>query len=185
MRVLPGFGNRRGCAGRRGVTAGAEAGSGRDVTGSFRDVPPLRPVRALSEFLADHIELAVPLGAAPPNQRRAILYFAAATFASKARPTSGRRDAGGSSRRWPRRAGRDLALVLNEASSVGVELFVGERPPQAGPPGVLAVGLLTVVTWQGARPPSRCWLGPARTASGWSGIRPSTPTGRLSSTRLA
>jgi hypothetical protein len=91
MRVLPGFGDRRDCAGHRGVTAGAEAGSGRDVTSSFRDVPPLRSVRATSEFLADHLELAVPLGAAPPNQRRAILYCAAATFASKARPTSGGR----------------------------------------------------------------------------------------------
>jgi hypothetical protein len=43
---------------------------------------------------------------------------------------------------------RDLVLVLNEASSAGAELFVHDRPAQAGPPGVLAVGLLTVVTWQ-------------------------------------
>ncbi|HEX2771890.1 MAG TPA: DUF2332 domain-containing protein [Micromonosporaceae bacterium] len=46
---------------------------------------------------------------------------------------------------------RDLALVLNEASSAGAELFVGRRPAEAGPRGVLAVGLLTVVTWQGGR----------------------------------
>lgn len=48
-------------------------------------------------------------------------------------------------------ATRDLAVVLNEASSAGAELFVGRRPTQAGPPGVLAVGLLTVLRWQGGR----------------------------------
>ncbi|HEY0699138.1 MAG TPA: DUF2332 domain-containing protein [Micromonospora sp.] len=48
-------------------------------------------------------------------------------------------------------ARRDLAVVLNEASAVGAELFLGRRPEQAGPPGVLAVGLLTVVVWRGGR----------------------------------
>ena len=43
---------------------------------------------------------------------------------------------------------RDLAVVLNEASEAGAELFLGHRPEPAGPPGVLAVGLLTVVTWR-------------------------------------
>lgn len=46
-------------------------------------------------------------------------------------------------------AERDLTVVLNEASGCGAELFLAARPAEAGPPGVLAVGLLTVVTWLG------------------------------------
>ncbi|GAA4701898.1 DUF2332 domain-containing protein [Phytohabitans rumicis] len=48
-------------------------------------------------------------------------------------------------------ARRDLAMVLNEASQCGAELFTGQRPVQAGPRGVLAVGLLTLVMWRGGR----------------------------------
>lgn len=48
-------------------------------------------------------------------------------------------------------AEQDLTVVLNEASSSGAELFLGRRPAQAGPPGVLSVGLLTVVAWRNGR----------------------------------
>ncbi|BCB82230.1 DUF2332 domain-containing protein [Phytohabitans flavus] len=47
-------------------------------------------------------------------------------------------------------ARRDLTVVLNEASQCGAELFTG-RPAEAGPRGVLAVGLLTLVAWRGGR----------------------------------
>ncbi|GFJ78097.1 hypothetical protein Phou_022770 [Phytohabitans houttuyneae] len=47
-------------------------------------------------------------------------------------------------------ARRDLAVVLNEASQCGAELFTG-RPAEAGPRGMLAVGLLTLVVWRGGR----------------------------------
>ncbi|WP_173159076.1 DUF2332 domain-containing protein [Phytohabitans suffuscus] len=47
-------------------------------------------------------------------------------------------------------ARRDLTVVLNEASQSGAELFTG-RPAEAGPRGVLAVGLLTLVAWRGGR----------------------------------
>lgn len=48
-------------------------------------------------------------------------------------------------------AGRDLAVLLNEASEAGAELFQDHRPAAAGPAGVLSVGLLTLVTWRGGR----------------------------------
>jgi hypothetical protein len=44
-------------------------------------------------------------------------------------------------------ARRDLTVVLNEASQCGAELFT-RRPAEAGPRGVLAVGLLTLVAWR-------------------------------------
>jgi hypothetical protein len=47
-------------------------------------------------------------------------------------------------------ARRDLTVVLNEASQCGAELFTG-RPAEAGPRGVLAVGLLTLVAWREGR----------------------------------
>lgn len=47
-------------------------------------------------------------------------------------------------------AQRDLTVVLNEASQCGAEMFTG-RPAEAGPRGVLAVGLLTLVAWRGGR----------------------------------
>jgi hypothetical protein len=46
---------------------------------------------------------------------------------------------------------RDLVVVLNETSRFGAELFVAEPPVEAGPPGVLAVGLLTLVAWRDGR----------------------------------
>lgn len=48
-------------------------------------------------------------------------------------------------------ARRDLAVVLNEAAQCGAELFIGRRPAEAGPRGVLAVGLLTLIVWRGGR----------------------------------
>ncbi|HET8684650.1 MAG TPA: DUF2332 domain-containing protein [Micromonosporaceae bacterium] len=48
-------------------------------------------------------------------------------------------------------AARDLVLVLNEASRFGAELVLGRRPDEAGPPGVLAVGLLTLAAWRKGR----------------------------------
>ncbi|MFC0530217.1 DUF2332 domain-containing protein [Phytohabitans kaempferiae] len=47
-------------------------------------------------------------------------------------------------------ARHDLTVVLNEASQSGAELFT-TRPAEAGPRGVLAVGLLTLVVWRGGR----------------------------------
>ena len=49
-------------------------------------------------------------------------------------------------------AGRDLALVLNEASECGAELFLDGPPAEAGPAGVLSVGVLTAVVWRDGRP---------------------------------
>jgi len=48
-------------------------------------------------------------------------------------------------------ARRDLAVLFNEASEAGAELFQDGRPAAAGPPGVLSVGLLTLVTWRDGR----------------------------------
>jgi len=48
-------------------------------------------------------------------------------------------------------ARRDLVVVLNEASRFGAELFLPEPPVEAGPPGVLVVGLLTLVAWREGR----------------------------------
>ncbi|MEJ3744133.1 DUF2332 domain-containing protein [Actinomycetes bacterium KLBMP 9797] len=48
-------------------------------------------------------------------------------------------------------ARRDLAVLFNEAASVGAEMFIGQRPAEAGPPGVLNVGVLTLVVWRGGR----------------------------------
>ncbi|HET8681689.1 MAG TPA: DUF2332 domain-containing protein [Micromonosporaceae bacterium] len=48
-------------------------------------------------------------------------------------------------------AARDLVVVLNESSRFGAELLLGRRPAEAGPPGVLAVGLLTLVAWRNGR----------------------------------
>jgi hypothetical protein len=48
-------------------------------------------------------------------------------------------------------AERDLTVVLNEASAAGAELFLDARPAAAGPPGVLAAALLTVVSWRDGR----------------------------------
>lgn len=46
---------------------------------------------------------------------------------------------------------RDLAVLFNEAASYGAELFIGRRPAEAGPPGVLNVGVLTLVAWRDGR----------------------------------
>ncbi|MEV4629262.1 DUF2332 domain-containing protein [Micromonospora sp. NPDC049523] len=48
-------------------------------------------------------------------------------------------------------ARRDLTVVLSEASVSGAELFLDRRPATAGPPGVLAAALLTVVAWRDGR----------------------------------
>ena len=48
-------------------------------------------------------------------------------------------------------ARRDLAVVLNETSGAGAEFFLDQRPAAAGLPSVLAVGLLTLITWRGGR----------------------------------
>lgn len=45
-------------------------------------------------------------------------------------------------------ARRDLTVVVNEESASGAELFLGRRPTAAGRPGLLSVGLLTVVAWR-------------------------------------
>jgi hypothetical protein len=46
---------------------------------------------------------------------------------------------------------RDLLVLFNESSRFGAELFLPARPAEAGPPGVLAVGLLTLVAWRNGR----------------------------------
>lgn len=46
---------------------------------------------------------------------------------------------------------RDLLILLNEGSRFSAELFLPERPAEAGPPGVLTVGLLTLVAWRNGR----------------------------------
>lgn len=48
-------------------------------------------------------------------------------------------------------ARRDLAVLFNEAASAGAEMFIDGRPAEAGPPGVLNVGVLTLVVWRGGR----------------------------------
>jgi hypothetical protein len=91
VHVLVDFGGTPECDRHRCVTACVEAGSGGDVTGpgprgdvstfarhEFHGHSALYD--RLAEFLADHAELAAPLQAAPPNQRRAILYLAAVQY---------------------------------------------------------------------------------------------------------
>ena len=46
---------------------------------------------------------------------------------------------------------RDLAVVFNEVAEAGAQLFLGHRPDSAGPPGVAAVGLLTLISWRDGR----------------------------------
>jgi hypothetical protein len=41
--------------------------------------------------------------------------------------------------------------VLNEESECGAEMFTGRRPEEAGPRGMLSVGLLTLVAWRSGR----------------------------------
>ncbi|MCW6011145.1 DUF2332 domain-containing protein [Micromonospora sp. CPCC 205371] len=48
-------------------------------------------------------------------------------------------------------ARRDLTVLFNEAAPFGAEMFIGRRPAEAGPRGVLAVGVLTLVAWRGGQ----------------------------------